>query len=141
MLPNKILTPFLLLTFLMLLGCGPDGPILKPVEGTITYNGKKITNGSIVFVPIGNLPSSVGIIDTNGSYKMKTQINGVQREGTALGDHKVMIVSIQDTSNKLPEDRIPLPPPNIPSHFGDSNQSGLTAKVEDKINIINFDLK
>ncbi|MFZ4611826.1 MAG: hypothetical protein ACOYNM_18580 [Gemmataceae bacterium] len=41
MLHNKIQTSFLLLTFLMLLGCGPDGPILKPVEGTITYNGKK----------------------------------------------------------------------------------------------------
>lgn len=141
MLPNKILTPFLLLTFLLLLGCGPDGPTLKPVGGTITYNGKKITNGSIVFVPLGNLPSSVGIINPDGSYKMKTQINGVQREGAVMGDHKVMIVSIQDTSNKLPEDRSPLPPPNIPFHFGDSNQSGLTAKVEDKINIINFDLK
>lgn len=137
----KILFPSTLLLTFLLCGCGSDGPTLRPVEGKVSYNGANLKNGSVVFIPMGNLPSAVGIIDAKGDYKMMTRINGVDREGAALGEHKVMIVSIQETGDKLPEDRSPLPPPNIPTKFGDTEQSGLTAKVEDKKNSIDFHLK
>lgn len=135
---------FTFLCFLLLLlslGCGTDGPPLRPVEGSVSYLDKKLKNGSVVFVPMENLPSSVGIIDSDGKFKMKTRINGIDRDGCPIGDHKVMIISIQDTTGRFPEDRAPLPPPNIPMHYGDTSLSNLTAKVEDKTNLINFDLK
>lgn len=125
----------------ILIGCGSDVPPLGKVEGVVTYNGKALKNGNVIFQPVGNLPSAVGIIDAKGKYVMKTRINGVDREGAPIGNHRVMIVSIQDTGDRLPEDRSPLPPPNIPTKYNDVTESGLSAQVEGKMNTINFDLK
>jgi len=142
MFSKNIVTGLFLASLLSgLIGCGSDIPPLGKVEGVVTYNGKALKNGNVIFQPVGNLPSAVGIIDANGKYIMKTRINDVDREGAPIGEHRVMIVSIQEVRNRLPEDRSPLPPPNIPTKYNDVSESVLTAKVEGKLNTINFDLK
>src|SRR5687768_10681307 len=72
-------------------GCGPAGPFVAPVEGTVTYQGKPVPNAKIVFVPSqrGGM-SAIGISDALGKYKLTTFGS---HDGALLGKHKVSIVA------------------------------------------------
>ncbi|MSR31093.1 MAG: hypothetical protein EXR99_06245 [Gemmataceae bacterium] len=118
-------------------GCS-QGPKLVSVEGAVTYQGKLVPMGSIVFVPSNGGPNAEGNIGKDGKFHLLTRDLG---PGAVIGEHKVMIIALEDSPGLLPEDTRPLKPPLIPIKYSDLNQSGLTAKVEDKANVINFDLK
>lgn len=119
-----------------LIGCGDGGPKTAPVHGRITYKGKPVPNGSIVFIPKSGPPASADI-DSEGKYALKTFKPG---DGAVLGTHEVMITALQDMKGRLPEDRTPLPPPIVPSRYGSTSTSGLTAEVKDEDNTVNFEL-
>ena len=129
----RIIVPIL---FLMLAGCAAKGPRTAPVKGTITYKGKPVPQGSIMFQPAEG-QAATGQIE-NGNYVLKTFRDG---DGAVLGTHRVTVISLADQSHRLPEDRNPLPPALVPLKFSFPDQSGLTAEVEDKENVINFVLK
>jgi hypothetical protein len=116
-------------------GCGPGGPKLAPVRGTITYQGARVPHGTVMFQP-DNGPAAIGEIH-NGAYSLKTDT----RNGALLGPHKVTVISLTDQSARLPEDRNPLSPPLVPLHYSFPDKSGLSAVVEDKDNVVDFDLK
>jgi hypothetical protein len=68
-------------------GCGGDrGPQRVVVSGVVTYNGKPIPDGAIVFAPdaTSNTPTS-GTTIVNGKYKV--DIHG----GVPVGQHKIQI--------------------------------------------------
>jgi hypothetical protein len=126
------LLPFVL----VLVGCAAKGPRTAPVRGTIIYNGKPVPQGTIMFQPAEG-SAATGQID-NGKYVLKTFSEG---DGAVLGKHQVTIISLADQSNRLPEDRNPLPPAIVPLKYSFPDKSGLTADVEDKENVIDFSLK
>jgi hypothetical protein len=123
------------LAALALAGCGDHGPKTYPVKGTITYKGKAVPHGTVMFQP-ENGPAATGDIK-DGNYVLQTD----KFNGAVLGKHKVTIIAFQDQAGRLPEERTPFPPPIIPDKYSTPDRSGLTSVVEAKENVFNFDLK
>ena len=119
---------------LTLFGCR-RGPKLAPVHGSITYKGKPVPQGTILFTP-ENGPSATGEIK-DGQYSLMTDNKW---NGAVPGKHTVTIMSLADQAGLLPEHRSPLPPPIVPLEYSFADKSGLTAQVEDKDNVIDFHL-
>src|SRR5262245_17940333 len=63
-------------------GCSDGRMKTAPVKGTITYKGKPVPQGSIMFQPEQGPAATADI--TNGSYVLKTYKNG---DGAVLGKH------------------------------------------------------
>jgi hypothetical protein len=70
---------------LLLAGCG-DSLNLKPVTGTVTYNGKPVDGASVAFISMDK-PVAIGTTDASGKFTLST--NG--KEGAPLGSHKVTV--------------------------------------------------
>ena len=125
-----------------MMGCSGGGEGLAEVKGKILYKGKAVPNGTVNFLPADpNKPSATGRIQADGSYALETYLGSRPSQGAVIGKHKVVIVAMQDMESRLPEDRIPLPPPIVPIKYTSPATSDLTAEVEDKENTINFDLQ
>ena len=121
----------------LLAGCGSDQLKTAVVRGTVTYNGKPVPNGTISFVPVSG-PNATGEIQPDGTYTLTTYRKG---DGAVLGQHTVVIVAMEDTSKRLPEERNPLPPPIVPLKYTSLATSDLRADVKDQENTINFTLE
>jgi hypothetical protein len=124
-----------LVALLFLAGCGDKGMKTAPVKGTITYKGRLVPHGTVMFQPKDG-PAATGAIK-DGLYVLQTD----KRDGAVLGPHKVTVISLADQSGRLPEQRNPLPPPIVPLEYSFADKSGLTALVEDKENVLDFHLK
>lgn len=131
---------WLLAVFLVgsLLGCTSDSVRTAPVRGSVSYKGKLLTHGTVLFVPETPGPSATGEIQKDGTYVLKTHPN---RNGAVLGSHTVSISAVEDMSGRLPEDRNPLPNPILPEKYSNNQKSGLRKIVEDKENVIDFHLQ
>jgi hypothetical protein len=125
-----------LIGLLLLVGCGEQRIKTAPVKGTVTYKGRPVPHGTVMFQPDDG-PAATGEI-RDGAYVLKTYRDG---DGAVLGKHKVTVISLDDQANRLPEDRSPLPPAIVPLKYSFPDKSGLTAVVEDKPNVIDFPLK
>jgi len=130
---------------LILSGCGGNRnrPRTAKVTGVVTYDGKPIPSGSLLFVPVGGGSPAQGNIATDGTYTLGTF---TESDGAILGDFKVMITAWSQPRGGpgLPEDAIrgdAGPISLIPEIYGDLEKSGLTATVKDEKNTINFDLE
>ncbi len=125
-----------------LTGCGDGHPARSLVTGTVSYNGKPISIGSLVFVPVGGGPSAQGKVARDGSYEMGTFD---EDDGVIPGNYKVMIVALTSSGGSgLPEDEVKAnnePVSVIPEWYGDLEKSGLLVTVTaDKPNTIDFPL-
>jgi hypothetical protein len=115
-------------------GCG--GPRLATVKGTVTFNGKPVPNGTITFIHEGG-STATGEIQPDGSYVLGTNRRG---DGAQPGNYKVVIVAMEEMSNRLPEDRNPLPPPIVPDKYTSAATTDLIAEVRPGDNMIDFPL-
>lgn len=88
---------------LVVVGCGPAGPTIAPVSGTVTKAGKPISGASITFYPSAGRPS-YGTSTASGTYTL--QYEGTT-EGAVVGEHSVRISygSSEPTSEGAPTDR------------------------------------
>ncbi len=121
----------------LLAGCSDPRPKTAVVQGTVTYKGKPVPNGTVNFVPAEG-PAATGEIRSDGSYRLTTFRQG---DGAILGMHKVVIVAMQDQSGQAVEAYTPLPPPIVPLKYTSLATTDLKAEVKDQENTINFDLK
>jgi hypothetical protein len=129
-------------------GCGGSSKVY-PVKGTVKFEGKPMKGGgSISFQPTGGQSGKTagGEIKEDGTYEVMTHKPG---DGSMIGDFRIIILQ---TTGREPDptkdgerpgkgvttvveaDRIPL-------IYADPTKSPLTAKVEAKDNVIDFDLK
>jgi hypothetical protein len=123
---------------LCLAGCSGESRFeTAAVQGKITYRGKPLSSGTIMFVPKDDRPSAVGEIQPDGVYRLTTYR---ENDGAVLGDHAVMITAVEDNANKLPEERSGLPQLLIPLKYASHTESGLTAEVKAGSNSIDFTL-
>jgi hypothetical protein len=127
----------LLAIALILGGCGSNDKKTAVVRGIVTYNGKAVPNGTISFIPVEGR-SATGEIKPDGSYTLTTFRKG---DGAIIGQHKVVIVAMEDMSNRLPEARNPMPPSIIPLKYTSLATSDLRADVKDEENTIVFKLE
>jgi hypothetical protein len=70
-------------------------PTLGKVQGKVTYQGKPLDGGRVLFTPVAGKggesgQSASGEIDSNGTYEMTTFNTG---DGAILGQHIVTVVS------------------------------------------------
>ena len=71
-------------------GCGSGTTIeLAPVHGTVTYQGKPLQQGRVVFQPETDTPGppATAAIQPDGSYVMTT----IGRDGAPVGKHVVTV--------------------------------------------------
>ena len=122
-----------------LVGCAKKGGLeTAPVSGKVTYRGKALTTGTVMFVPAQG-PAATGEISKDGTYKLTTYRPD---DGAVIGAHKVTITALQGMEGALPEVRSGTPGPLVPAKYLNDNTSGLTADVKPKTNNeVNFDLK
>lgn len=109
-------------------GCGRSGPALVPVEGQVTFQGRPLKTGSLVFQPDaakGNASTSTpsGTIGPEGRYKLYTQ----EKPGAPPGWYKVGIVA-QEAPPNDPYAMRSL----IPQRYADPQTSGISIEVSAK---------
>jgi len=83
----------------VVLGCGPSGPNLVEVEGTIKLAGKTIDNISVEFWPESNGPRSIGVTDAQGKFTLTTD-DGTKK-GAVVGMHKIVLRDASVLGNKF----------------------------------------
>ena len=77
------------LTIIACLGCGSGGPTVYSVTGKVTLDGQPLPNVNVAFFPSDSkLPSSGGVTDSQGVYKLTTA-GGTA--GAVAGKHKVTV--------------------------------------------------
>lgn len=139
---SRTVLSFVCVVLLSTYGCGDGHPKRSIVTGTVTYNGKPLSIGSLVFVPVGGGPSAQGKIDRNGFYEMGTFDDD---DGVIPGNYKIMITALTSPGGSgLPEDAVDGnagPVSVIPEWYGDLEKSGLQVTVKaDEENTIDLPL-
>jgi hypothetical protein len=121
---------------LMLAGCGESGPVTYPVTGKVSYQGKPLPLGTMMFVSESSPPASA-TIEPDGSYHLEA----------AEGKYRVSVVAMPPQQGRPDPnveggfDTTGFPPvkPLVPSKFNDYNTSGVEVEVkgegENKIDI------
>ncbi|MEX0794893.1 MAG: carboxypeptidase regulatory-like domain-containing protein [Pirellulaceae bacterium] len=122
--------PLCLLTSLGL-GCNQQqGPELATVSGTVTLDEKPLEGATVHFQPKSGRPS-YGITNEQGEYTMGYSL---ERSGVTLGSHVVIIRTlIEDDNGKVTREEL------LPNKY--HKETTLSAVVEDKANVIDFDLQ
>ncbi len=114
-----------------LLGCGPGGPEIATVSGTITLDGKPLPEASVLFINQSGRPAAAWT-DQSGNYKLMFDEN---RSGAIPGDNIVRISTFRFGVEGVPGKK-----ETIAAEY--NIRSKLSFKVEPgKKNIANFDLK
>jgi hypothetical protein len=128
-LPTGLLT----LSLLTALGCG-SGPKLTEVEGTVTLNGKPLSNAEVQFLPdpgkgtVG--PRSTGITDEQGRFHL---VCDNQRKGAVVGHHRVLVVDQKQWEGLRPgraDANKPLKPSRLPARYTDVTSTPFKVEVK-----------
>lgn len=118
-----------------LLGCSGSKDMLPtaPVEGVVTYQGKPLTVGKVVFFHHTGQAASGDLSDTGG-FKMDA----------FQGKNTIAIVSFgPDRPNPI-KNALPAIVPGeslVPRHYNEAQTSGLTFEVKDSINVVDLSLE
>ena len=100
------------------LGCGSSRPAQHPVTGIVTWRGKALETGAVLFVPEEG-PAATSTIDKSGRY----HLNAIS------GDHRVAVVALPvppEGANEMTYTAAPI----IPARFGRVETSGLRVNVQ-----------
>jgi hypothetical protein len=122
------------------LGCGSK---TIRIEGTVTYNGKPISEGTIEFLPIeGTSGPSVGGKIKEGRYEFSTD-KGLTRGGR----YQVLISALAKTGRKVPNIMKPGGPPMelsenyIPAMYNSESNLKVTLSKDSTTNTFDFPLQ
>jgi hypothetical protein len=118
------------LSLFALAGCG--GSSLVPVTGTVTYKGKALPQGTIMFQPEQGRAASGKIKDGQIVEVTTHTLN----DGLAVGKYRVSITAVAN-----PEDMYAKHESLIPAAYNSPDKSGLTAEITSGKNELKFDLK
>jgi hypothetical protein len=144
------ITAGFLTALLFFTGCG-NGLTLGKVEGTVTFDGQPLANGTIIFAVAGTRESS-GIIE-NGVIRNVTTF--VDNDGTPVGEAAVAIIALKEAKPQpvaAPKNTPPAGPPSggspammsrefsIPIRYVNTETSGLTVIINKGVNNVKFDL-
>ncbi|SIO35970.1 hypothetical protein SAMN05444166_4079 [Singulisphaera sp. GP187] len=121
------------------------------VHGKVTYQGKPVPLGSVLFVPVvppadGLMQPASGSINPDGTYELKSEADA----GAILGEHKVVVVAIDGGAAAEPAkaaDSGPAPVAKsvrlkslIPKKYSDPTTTPLTRKVVAGDNVIDIEI-
>ena len=83
-----------LMVILPLSGCGQSSaaiPSTYPVKGKVSFKGKPLTNGSIVFEPTDAGKDAYGKIQPDGTFELTTY---KEKDGAVVGSHRVYVTGL-----------------------------------------------
>lgn len=109
-----------------LAGCQKKETAIAPVTGTVMFEGKPAEGYIVVFSSQAEETkgqNAHGDVKADGTFQMKSRIDGVEKDGAVVGPHNVAIV--QPPINVGPKDVLP-----VPFRYADSKKSGLTFEVK-----------
>jgi hypothetical protein len=122
---------------LLLAGCGrPAAPTLCPVAGKVTYQGRPVPTGTIVFTPNSEHGTDGELaraeIQPDGSYRLKCG----EQFGTAPGTYRVTVIAVEEAPAGF------APHSLVPPKYRDPELSGLSCEVAaGRENTIHFNLQ
>jgi hypothetical protein len=142
--PRRSAGAALMLGLVALAGCG-GGPVLAPVTGKVTLNGKPLERIALEFHPDGEGPRSTGLTGPDGTFTLTTDTG---KPGAVVGPHKVVLrdqsifpdgpISRDDLNKDLSSGK----KPRIKAEYGDRAKTTVTKTVENgKTNEITIELK
>jgi len=103
-----IASSFVLLSLIILTGCGEKNDGNTFVTGTITKGGEPLADARVVFIPVGQTGESAGgKTDESGNFVLTTS-SGKEGSGTKPGEYKVTVVKTKyewDGKSYLPPER------------------------------------
>ena len=126
---------------LFAIGCSDGKPRRVPVTGTVTYNGKPLPGGDVVFVPAdtSNGFRARGKANERGQFALTTFDEG---DGAMPGEYKVTVFAYRPADPK--RDAGMIAPrvgfPAVPQKYFDQQTTDLTAVVGDKATVVPLDL-
>jgi len=136
-LPGDRRHPFFLLilafSVLPLSGCGASAEKTQRVSGTVTFDGKPLESGVMMFVPVGKDASPVRVsLNTNGGYEAFAP----------AGEYKVTINSYSNPTPDLEEGDPGYKTPKslLPVKYSSLVQTPLTCVVGDQESSADFAL-
>ncbi len=103
--PKETAYGLFIATVFALLGCSSSEYKIAPVEGTVTYQGNKLTFGKLYFRPVkkgegeGENPGrpAFATIDEQGHYRLSTY---GQYDGAIVGAHNVQFIMPSGNESK-----------------------------------------
>jgi hypothetical protein len=100
-------------------GCGTSSGAFTgatvPVKGTVTYKGKALTQGEVVFEPESGGREAHGTIQPDGSFELTTYGPG---DGAVIGTHRVAVTG---TARKV----------NVPARYRNVSASKVEVEVSE----------
>jgi hypothetical protein len=110
-----------------LVGCGPKEPAVHPVSGTVKFADGKPAVGCVVeFTSQAEgtaKMNATGEVQADGTYQLKTNVNGKLKDGAVVGPHTVIVVPPSASSSGPP-------PITIPTRYSEADKSGLKFDVQ-----------
>lgn len=134
------LTHLVVLMCLMFSGCGGSGIETAAVSGTVTFDGKPVTEGTVLFQPEKG-PGATGALDAQGHYVLRTK---KRADGAPLGRNTVVILpltTLGGPDSPTPGELVKRDFPNIPDKYRRAETSGLVREVKPGSNTFDFELK
>lgn len=121
-------------------GCRRESVERGAVRGEVSFAGKPVERGHVVFLPQGNQPGASASAEiVGGKYELPRET------GPSVGSHRVEILATRSAGKR--EAGTPFPPGTlvevteqfIPPRF--NHQSVLTAEIASGDNVVDFALK
>jgi len=145
-------TNFILVFSILIPACS-GGPVIAPVKGKISFLGKSIDTGVIMFHSETG-PAAVGNIQKDGTYVLTTLR---KNDGAVVGNHTVTIQatrvgagtmeepkSLEEEIKQSRATKILVPgkvTSLVPEKYATTVTSTLKVEVKNQENILDFDLK
>ena len=144
---------------LVFVGCGSGdartGPPLHRISGVVKWNGQPLVGADVTFNLKDGSGSSFGRTDAAGRYELTTRASN---DGAPAGDYLVTFSKVDEpapsATNYVSQDdpkynpyagkaAAAQPPPKstLPAKYADAKTSGITARVGEGSNPLDFDLK
>ena len=134
--PARYVACSLLLLLVTLPACGPRGPHMVPVSGTVTMDGKPVAEAAVMFIPQFPGRPGVGRTDAAGKFQLTTV---KANDGVLAGKYKVTVTLQKVTGFVADKDGLSggVAPEGIreewivPQRYSNPETSGLTAEVRE----------
>jgi hypothetical protein len=116
------------------LGCGKEKRHLAQVTGKVTYQGKPLASGAVMFQPESG-QFAVGEIQPDGTFEMVT---GSEGKGAVVGKNGVRINCFEKPADGKPRGEprgeMPMGKSLIPQKYTSYATSGITVDVKPGVN-------